>query len=164
MLNYFKINKNKGFTLIELLIVLVVVVIISSIVVVSLSKFRNEQALKNTTIDIVSLLNKARQNTLSSINSTNYSVHFETNKVVLFTGSIYSSLEPTNEEVIFSSNVNIPASGINIGGGGADISFERLTGEVVNGTNSSTIVVSLVGDSTKQKTITISKIGVISSN
>lgn len=165
MLNYFKINKNKGFTLIELLIVFVVIAIISSIVVLSLSKFRNEQALKNTTIDIVSLLNKARQNTLSSVNSMNYSVHFEEDKTVLFIGNTYVEGDPTNEEILFTSVVNIPTTGgINISGGGNEINFERLTGEVTNGTNSSTIVVQQVSDSTKQKTITINKIGVISSN
>ena len=76
------INKtNNGITIIEILIAIAVISIISSIVVLNLSKFRNEQALKNTTIDIVSLLNKAKQNTLSSINSNSYGVHFETDKI-----------------------------------------------------------------------------------
>lgn len=168
MLNFYKIKKNKlvsGFTLIEVLIVLVVIVIISSIVVLSLSKFRNEQALKNTTVDIVSLLNKARQNTLSSVNSTNYSVHFEEGKAVLFIGNKYEEDDPTNEEILFTSVVNIPTiGGINISGGGNEINFERLTGEVTNGTISSTIIVRLINDITKQKTIIINKTGIISSN
>lgn len=159
MINYLKINKNKGFTLIELLVVFVVIAIISSIIIVSLSAFRNEQILKNTTLDVVSLLNKARQNTLSSINSTNYSVHFETDKVTLFTGSLYSSSEPTNEVVLFNRLVTIPQGGLNIGGG-ADIIFERLTGESINGS----VTIQLVSDPTKQKFITISNTGIISSN
>jgi Tfp pilus assembly protein FimT len=160
-----KILKNKGISVLEIIIIVAIIVVISAIMIPSLSGFRNEQALKNTTIDVISLLNKARQNTLSSLNSTNYSVHFETTKAVLFTGMSYSPSSPTNEPIIFSPAVTIPASGgINISGGGSDISFERLTGNVINGTISSTIVIKLVSDPTRTKTITINKTGIIGSN
>ena len=126
----------------------------------NLSGFRDQQALKNNTEDIISILNKARQNTLSSLNSTNYSVHFETNKVVLFVGSTYSSVNSSNEQFNLSSVVNIPISGgINVGGG-SDVVFERLTGETIGGT----IILRLISDSTKQKTIIINKTGIVSSN
>lgn len=152
--------KNRGISIIEIIIVIAIIGIISSIVMLNLSSFRNEQALRNTTMDIVSFLNKARQKTLSSLNSTNYSVHFETNKAVLFTGSVYSSLDTTNESLIFSPSVAIPTSGgINIGGG-SDVTFERLTGDTIGGT----VVVKLISDPTKQKIITINKTGVTSSN
>lgn len=157
--------KNKGMTLIEVLIVIIIISIISSIVIINLSSFRDEQVLKNTASDVVSVLNKARQNTLSSLNSTNYNVHFESTRVVLFAGSTYSSSDITNEPINFSPKVAIPnAGGINISGGGSDIKFERLTGGVINGTIDSTIVLQLVSDPSKQKIITISKVGVISSN
>lgn len=160
MLNFLKINKNKGFTLIEILMVIAILGIISSIVLLNLSQFRNEQLLKNTTLDVVSLLSKARQNTLSSVNSTNYGVHFDSNKAVLFTGSLYSSNNATNEPIVFSSKVIVPIpSGLNIGGG-SDVIFERLTGETVGGT----IKIQLTSDSTKQKIITVGKIGNASSN
>ena len=153
--------KNKGITLIEIIIVIVIISILSSIVLINLSKFRNEQALRNTVIDITSLLNKARQNTLSSINSTNYSIRFKQGRVILFTGSVYSSTDPNNEIIIFNPAVNISTTdGINIPGGGVDITFERLTGDTIGGT----IVVQLVSDSTKKRTINISKTGVISAN
>lgn len=156
--------KNKGMTLIEVLIVIVIIAIIASIVLVNLSSFKNEQVLKNTSQDVLSLLEKARQNTISSLNGTNYGVHFETDRAVLFTGPTYSASSESNEPVIFSEAVFIPTGGVNISGGGNDIIFERLTGEVINGTISSTIKLELVSDSTRDKTITISKIGSISSN
>ncbi|MFA6386717.1 MAG: prepilin-type N-terminal cleavage/methylation domain-containing protein [Candidatus Paceibacterota bacterium] len=160
MIKFFQINKNKGFTLIEILAVIAILGIISSIIILSLSQFRNEQLLKNTTLDVVSLLSKARQNTLSSVNSTNYGIHFDSNQVVLFTGSVYSSNNSTNEPIVFSSKVNIPIpSGLNIGGGN-DVIFERLTGETIGGT----IKIQLTSDSTKQKIITVGKIGNASSN
>lgn len=159
------ISNNKGLTIIEIILAITIISVISYIVLFNLSSFRNEQALKNTTVDIVSILNKARENTLSSLNSTNYSVHFETDRVVLFIGAIYFPSLSTNEVTIFSPSVTIPATGgINISGGGNDITFARLTGEVINGTIDSSIVVELVSDATKQKTITINKTGVISSN
>lgn len=163
MLKFLKIKKNgldSGFTLIEILIVLFVIVIISSIVVLSLSKFRNEQALKNETTNIISFINKTKQNTLSSVNSVNYGVHFETDQMTLFVGPIYIDGAETNEVVTFSSLVEIPIlGGLNIGGG-SDVIFERLTGETTGGT----IILQLKSDATKQKTITISRTGVISSN
>lgn len=140
--------------------VIAIVGIISSIVLLNLSQFRNEQLLKNTTLDVVSLLNKARQNTLSSFNSTNYGVHFDGDKAVLFTGSVYSSNSVTNEPIVFNNRVIIPIpSGLNIGGGG-DVVFERLTGETIGGT----IKIQLTSNSTKHKIITIGKIGNASSN
>ena len=151
---------NKGTTLIEILVIVVIIIIISSLALFSLSSFEKEQALRGTTIDIITLLNKARQNTLSSVNSTNYSVHFDTDKVVLFSGSVYSPSNSSNEIINFNSSIIIPSSGgINIGGGD-DVTFERLTGETVGGT----IIVRLVTDATKTKTITINKTGVVSSN
>ncbi len=160
MFNSFKLNKKSGFTLIEVFAEIAIIGIISSIVMFNLNSFKNEQSLKNTEIDIVTLLNKARQNTLSSINSNNYSVHFETDKAVLFTGSIYNAVDVTNEKIIFDSSVTIPISGgINLGGGSSVI-YERLTGEATDGN----IVIKLKSDSSKQKTITISKTGVVSSN
>ncbi|HAE36977.1 MAG: General secretion pathway protein H [Candidatus Nomurabacteria bacterium GW2011_GWF2_35_66] len=154
------IFKNKGITIIEILIVIAIIGIISAIIFVNLSDFRNEQSLKNTSIDIVSVLNKARQKTLSSVNSMNYSVHFETGSATLFTGTIYNSLDSSNEVISFDPSVNIPVSGgLNIGGG-SDVTFERLTGDTIGGT----IIISLVSDSTQQKTVTINKTGVISSN
>ncbi|MEI7688807.1 MAG: prepilin-type N-terminal cleavage/methylation domain-containing protein [Candidatus Nomurabacteria bacterium] len=165
MFNFLKINNNKykssGFTLMEILIIIAIVTVISSIVLFNLSNFRNEQDLKNAEMEIVSLLDKARQNTLSSVNSNNYSVHFEVDKAVLFSGSIYSALDSSNEKINFNANVSIPAiDGINLGGGGNDVTFERLTGETMGGT----LILRLKSDASKQKTITINKTGLISSN
>jgi prepilin-type N-terminal cleavage/methylation domain-containing protein len=160
MLKLLKINKNKGFTLIEILIVITILGIISSIVILNLSQFRNEQLLKNTTLDVVSLLSKARQNTLSSVNSINYGVHFDGNQAVLFTGPGYTSNNVTNEPVIFNNRIIIlTPSGLNIGGG-SDVIFKRLTGETIGGT----IKIQLTSDATKQKIITVGKTGSVSSN
>ena len=153
--------KNKGISVIEILIVVSIISVISAIIIPSFSEFKNQQELKNTTEDILSLLNEARSDTVSSINSTTYGVHFEVNKVTLFTGSSFSIL-PSNKEIDFDNTVTIPIiGGINLSGGGNDVVFNRIIGDTIN---DGTIILQLTNDVTSQKTITINKLGVISKN
>ncbi len=153
---------NKGFTLIQLIIVIAILTILVAVMIPSLTKFRNAQALKNTTDDIVSLLNNARLNTISSLNSNYYSVHFESARAVSFTGGTFAEPNSSNKVITFNTAVTIPASGgINLNGGGSNVSFTRLTGDT---TQYGTIVVQLKSDSTQKKTITINKTGAVSSN
>lgn len=153
--------KNKGISLIEILIIVSIIAIISAIVVPNLSKFRNQQVLQNTTEDIVSLLNEARNSTISSKNSNTYGVHFQSDKAILFTGTSFS-ISPSNKQIDIDSSVIIPVTGgINLNGGGDDVVFTRISGDT---TNNGTIIIQLVNDVTQQKVINISKIGVIGSN
>lgn len=153
--------KNKGISLIEILIVVSIIAIISAIVVINLSNFRNQQVLQNTTEDVVSLLNEARNSTISSKNSNTYGVHFQSDKTILFSGASFTS-DPSNKQINLDSSVIIPVTGgINLNGGGNDVIFTRILGDT---TNNGTIIIQLVNDMTQQKVITISKIGVIGSN
>lgn len=154
------INKQNGFTIIELFIVIVIMIIISTIVFSSLSSFSDDQAIRNTASDITSILNKARQDTLSSLNSTNYGVHFDSDKAVYFIGSVYSSSSSSNKTTLFNQDVIIPSTGGLDIGGGSEVVFDRLTGDTIGGT----IKIQLLSDGSKQKIITISKTGAISSN
>lgn len=153
--------KNKGISVIEILIVVSIIAVISAIIIPGFSEFRNQQELKNTTEDVLSLLNEARNNTISSKNSTTYGVHFESDKAVLFQG-IYVFNSPSNKQINFDSPIAIPLSGgINLSGGGSDVLFSRITGDTEQDGN---IVIRATNDVTKQKVITINKVGVISTN
>ena len=153
--------KNKGISLIEILIVVGLIAIISTIAVLNLSNFHNQQILINTTEDVVSLLNEARNDTISSKNSNTYGIHFQTDRAILFAGASFTS-NPSNKQINLDSAVIIPISGgINLNGGGSDIVFDRITGET---TKYGTIIIRLVSKATSQKVVTISKIGVIGSN
>ncbi len=155
-------HNNKGVTVLEILVVITIIAIITAVVLPSLSKFRKEQTLNNSTSDIISLLNKARNDTISSLNSTSYGVHFETSRAVYFVGSVFDTNASTNSVVLIDGSASIPASGgISLNGGGSDVLFTRLTGQT---TNYGTIIIRLTSDATRQKTITISKTGAISSN
>lgn len=152
----------KGVSFIEIVIVIAVIGILVAIVVPSLTLFRNEQALRNTTADIVSLLNEARTNTISSINSSQYGVYFESGRAVLFVGSTFTEPNATNKEVEFSNAVTIPSSGgISLSGSGSSIVFSRISGDT---SNYGTIIVQLVSDTSRSKTITIGKTGRVSTN
>jgi len=155
-------KKNKGISAIEIVMVIAILAIVVAVVLPSLTGFRNGQSLKNTTDDIVSLLNQARMQTLSSENSTYYSVHFEMTRAVLFSGGTFSDSNSSNKVITFDNLVIIPANGgINLNGGDVNVNFTRLTGD----TNQyGTIIIQLASDSSKQKTITINKTGIVSSN
>lgn len=156
------LKSQKGISILEVMIVIVITMLIITIVVLNLSKFRAEQSLQGTTADLVSLLNEARTNTITSKNSTTYGVHFETNRAVLFVGSSFTEPNSTNKQLDIDSTVNIPSSGgISLNGGGANVVFTRISGDT---TNYGTIIVRLTSDATRQKTITINKTGVVSSN
>lgn len=151
----------KGFLLIEIIIVIAIIAIIVSISLPSLNAFRNRQALVNTTEDIVSLLNTARIQTLSSLNGNFYGVHFTSTTATLFSGGTYDSGDITNKVINFDSFVILPAANISLNGAGVDVNFNRLTGDT---SQYGTITLQLTSDSATQKVITVNKTGVISSN
>jgi len=125
--------KNKGISLIEILVIISIIGIISAIVFPSFSSFHNKQELQNTTEDIVSLLNEARNSTISSKNSDTYGVHFEINKAALFVGSSYIEDDVSNKIIIFDSAVRIASvGGVVLNGGGKNVIFARITGETTN--------------------------------
>ncbi len=152
----------KGFTVIELLMVIAIIGIISLMSFPKLSDFKQAQSLKNTTGDMMALLNKAKSDSLSSLNSNNYSIHFENDRMVYFVGDTYSSSDSSNEVIYFETQVSIPSTGgINLNGGGDNVIFSKLAGNVIG---YGTITLQITSDPTRQKIVTIEKTGAISSN
>lgn len=150
------INFKKGFTLVEMLIILAILTILIIVALPSFTTMRNNQILKTTASEVFSALDKAKSQALSSVNSSEYGVHFETNKIVIFKGTIYLSLDPNNEDILISSGASI--SNINLTGGAIDLYFDRLSG-APNKTGTVTISVSSLS-----KIVTISATGAASMN
>ncbi len=150
------INKSKlqGVSLIEILVAVVILLVILAVVLTSFSTLRNRQSLQSATTEIISVLKKANSQTLASIDSSTYGVHFSTNALIIFKGSSYPS--GTDETI----NIALPAyiSNISLSGGGNDVYFSRLTG-VPNKTGTITVAVP-----NATKTITIGATGIISVN
>jgi len=148
----------KGITLIELLIVIAIIGILVAIVLPEFLRMKNVQILKSATEDVSSVLSKARSQTLSSLNSLQYGVHFETSSITIFSGDTYNQNDNSNQIINISSPAVI--SSILLTNGGADVYFNKLNGKP---SKNGSITIS-IPENTLSKIITISPTGGISLN
>lgn len=118
----------KGFTLIETLVAIAVLALLAVIAVSGLSSFQKSGELGRAADMVAGVLRDARGRTLASKNNTRYGVHFDSDKAVLFVGTSYVAGIPSNEETVLPFRVEISA--IALGGGGDNVVFQRLSGEV----------------------------------
>lgn len=151
-----KIFPNKGITVVELLIVLSIMALLIAIALPRFSDMRNIETLKSATEDVLSVIDKARSQTLASVDSSEYGVHFETNNVIIFKGTTYSAGATDNEVISIFSPATI--TNISLTGGVSDVYFNRLTGDP-SATGSVT-----VSNGSSTKIITISATGIASVN
>ncbi len=149
----------KGFTLIEILLSLGILAVVSMLGVMSLSTVNKDKALVVETERTLSLIAKARSFTLSAKEGSTYGVHVETQKVVLFKGPTYTANAITNE--IQTINPEVKISAISLVGGGAEVLFSKLTGTT---TQTGTVTLSSVRNSSQTKTVTIIGTGTAYSN
>ena len=105
---------------------------------------------------MTAILEEARSLTISGQGGMQYGVHFQTDSVVRFSGSTYSSGAATNVPYVFDSAVNI--SNISLGGGGSDVVFDKIKGTTVN---FGSVQLNLVSTTTSKKIIYINKGGII---
>ena len=153
MTNFYK----KGITVLELLVVLAVLGIIVSIVIPKFSKIRENQVLKSGVQDILSSIDKARSQTLASLNSLNYGVHFEPNQIVIFKSNAFNPNATDNETINIVTPANISNVTLNlVSGTTGEIYFNRLSGSP---SMTGTVTISTTNYS---KIITISATGVAS--
>ncbi|MBI3305824.1 prepilin-type N-terminal cleavage/methylation domain-containing protein [Candidatus Nomurabacteria bacterium] len=149
----------KGITAIELLVVLAILVILLAIVVPQFSKTRESQVLKSAVSDILSSIDKARAETLSSLNSSEYGVHFEFDRIVIFKGKVYSASAGDNEIV----SITAPASINNVALGGVSGASGNMYFSRLYGIPSATGMIT-VSTSDYSKIITIYATGVASTD
>ncbi len=147
----------KGFTVVETIIVIAISIILVAIIASAFSGFRDSQALNSTIEEIVALINKARSESLASKNFLQHGIHFETNKVVIFQGAVYSPSDSNNVETALSPFIEISSTSLN--GGGTDMAFQKFTGKT--GQNG-TITLRVKKNTAKIKIITVESTGVIS--
>jgi type IV fimbrial biogenesis protein FimT len=149
----------KGFTLVEMLVVLAIIAILLLIAIPQFNKFRQAEVLNAASRDVLSSLEKARSNTLSSVNSSEYGVHFQSDQVIIFKGLTYSVGAVTNESISISepaSITNVTLGGVS--GSTGNVYFNRLYGAP------STTGTVTISTSSLSKTITISATGAASMN
>ncbi|MCC7160640.1 type II secretion system protein [Candidatus Nomurabacteria bacterium] len=150
-MNFYK----KGFSGVEILIVVAVLGVILAIVIPQFSKTRELQILKNGVENTLSSINKAKVETLSSLNSSEYGVHFQSDKVIIFKGKVFSAGASENIVVDITSPTTI--SNVTLGGVSStsgDMYFNRLSGApnvsgtitLSSGTYSRIITISATGN------------------
>ncbi len=146
----------KGFSIVEIAVVTAIGLILLTIVTSALLGLRDIQALNSSVEQITSVINEARAKTLSSENSLNHGVHFESARVVLFEGAVFTEPNATNRELKIPDLVEI--SSVTLNGGGQNLVFQKLTGETAQ---YGTIVARLKRDVSQTRTILIKLTGII---
>lgn len=146
----------RGFTLIETLVAIAVLALLAAIMVGGLSSFQKSGELSRAADMIAGTLRDARGRTLASKNNSEYGVHFDPDKAVLFAGGAYTAGTPSNEATILPSRVEI--STVAFGGGGDDVVFERLSGEAMA---TGTITLRVKQELAKTKEVLIYQSGVV---
>ncbi len=125
MNNFFK----KGMSIIEVLVVIAVLGILVLIVLPQFSTIKENQVFKNAVSDTLSTLNKAHSRTLASVDSSVYGVHFQSDKVIIFKGMVFSEAASDNEEINIvnpASITNVTLNGVS--GNSGEMYFNRLSG------------------------------------
>lgn len=145
-----------GFSLIETIVVLAIMGSLTTVVIASFSAFRNGKTLDVAAEQVLSVISESRGKTISSEDAYQYGVHLEAGRVVAFKGAIYSATDPSNAATALSSLVEI--SNISLAGGGADITFQRLTGKVAS---NGSFRVRLKADTSRYKSVSVNSAGII---
>ena len=149
----------RGITALEVLLVMAVLGILVSIMLPQFSKIKENQVLKNTIGETTSALHDAQSKTLASVDSSSYGVHFQSDKIIIFKGTVFSVDDPNNKTINIISPANISNVTLNgVSGASGDVYFNRLSGTP---NKTGTITVSI---SSLSKIITISATGAVSVN
>lgn len=163
--------KNNGFTFIELIIVFTILTILGSIGIASFSNYSNSQQLRNTSADLVNLLQSARSGSLSQAQSSfctaqnqsfaGYDVQF-CSKTNLCTNNNYDY----ELDVVCTGSIKMIQYGIFPKGTGK-VTLDSATSQnvfyflAISGIATNGKIV-LDGYQNQQKTITVSTTGIIS--
>ena len=153
MINY-KRYFQRGITIQEILLVVAIFIVILSMALPAFRDSRDRQLLKSVTLEVYSVVTEARSQSLASLDSSEYGVHFESDKVVIFKGQSYSSSNLDNEDTEIPSSASI--SVIDLTGGATDVYFDRLSGAP------SVIGTVTIAVATFTRTLTISATGIVS--
>lgn len=144
MRNLPKLNNSYGITIIELLLVTSIMLILGLMSVSFYSRFLTQNAVDNTTNQLVQSFRKAQVYSMTGKQNEVWGVKYQANKIILYlTGN--SAFDET-----FSVNSNITIDNF------TDISFARITG-----IPSTSGAITISGNNSS-KTVTVNSQGVVS--
>ncbi|MFH1461226.1 MAG: prepilin-type N-terminal cleavage/methylation domain-containing protein [Patescibacteria group bacterium] len=149
-------DKQRGFTFIETLIALAVIALIITITISSYRYFEKNTELENTAQKIVSVLKSAQTKTLASEQASQYGVHFENDKYILFKGDTHQPEADDNIDYQLPNRLEIV--NISLNGEGADVVFQRINGQTEQ---NGTIDLRIISQPSKLETVNIHSTGQI---
>lgn len=126
-----------------------------SIGLTSFYSLNRSEALKQDRLTIVTALRQARSLTLAAKDDSQHGIHFDTSRLVLFKGTLYSDSDPSNVPYVLNSLVTI--SNVSLTGGGNDVLFQKLSGATAQ---PGTITLSLK-DGSKSSIVSVFSTGII---
>lgn len=157
-------DNKSGFTLPEILIVSSLLVILAGVVLGNVFSLRQNVSI-STSIDTI-IADMKDQQTKAMVGDTeggasagSYGVYFETGRYTLFHGSAYSTGNTSNFVVNLDSSIQFS----NVTFPGSVIVFNSQSGQINGFTPGSNTITVKDRNSTKQKTITINRYGVVTS-
>ena len=150
-----------GVTMVELLITIGFLIIISGFMVPGFLGRRNQNALKITAQEIVTMLREAQARSMNQASSTTWGVHFENSTNVLPFFSLYSGAYATATRSSYyplQTGVSYVTSSL-AQGAVREISFNQFTGTAVA---SNSVKINLTNLPAQSSTIAVASSGVIS--
>lgn len=136
----------RGFTLIELLLVITIVSIVAMLSSPFYSRFLLQNAVTNTTDQMIGSLRKAQTYSMAGRQGSDWSVNYSSNAIILYKGSNFAGRDTSfDEKFTVIQTVNVT---------NVDISFARVTGlptppssdiTISSGNNTKTVTVNSQG-------------------
>jgi len=151
--------QKKGFIFIELVVIIGILVILAAIAFPAFRFFQKESDLNNSAEQIINTLRLAQNKTLASEGDSQWGLYFSAttspHQYTLFQGANYASRQVSLDET-HKLPKNIEIYEINLGGGGTETIFERVSGITQQ---FGTIALRLKTDNTKTATVHIENSG-----
>ena len=150
-----------GFSLIELILVIALLGTILTIATVNLFKPVQSAKIDSVSTDVVAILREAQNKAINTdtqggATASDYGVHFETNKYILFKGASFNAADPNNFVVDAPQGIkftaNLPSS---------NVVFQRISGEVASFDGSKNTVCLTETSSNKSLLLRVNFVGVV---
>lgn len=120
--NFTAFKQQTGLTLIELLLVVAIMTTLSILSAPFFSRFLTQNAVSNTTDQLVNSLRKAQMYSMMGKQNGQWGVHNGTTSFTLFQGSTYATRTTAFDET-YTLNGNMSFSGF-----GSDVIYTKITG------------------------------------
>lgn len=125
----------KGVTLIEIVFSILLLLVVSGFSFTSYRVWQKKVSLNNAAQEISSGLMRAQQSATAAANNTDWGVHLETDRYIIFSGTFYNELDPDNIiKNLRGIEIQDPNDSFTDGSGGRipDVLFYKFSGQTAN--------------------------------